>query len=547
VIGASVLVKGTSIGTLTDINGKFTISSVPASATILVVSFVGMKAQEVAITGNPLQIVMKENNTDLDEIVVIGYGSVKKSDLTGSVSAVSQKELTKNPSMSAAQALQGKTSGVVVVPSSEPGKAATIRVRGVGSINNSSNPIFIVDGIRMDDLEGIHPQDIESLQVIKDASPAAIYAANGSNGVIIVTTKRVKSGKPVINFNSYLTYNREPKKYDMMNADEYSAFYSEVKGDRFEYTPEFREKYYGEGWQKGTDWQDLLFDASISQNYHVAISGGGEKSHYNVSFAYRDDKANVIKKWADSYTIRANSDFQLGKKVKVGENFSARYIMGQSPTTTGSSSVWVLNVSPLMKVHNDYYKGGFESFQALYWMDADGNLHAGSSPDDILYPTYRNTVGNDKPNPLAPISLGDSRNYGLNTLASVYLQIDFTDWLMFKTTPSADISYGRARSWMPVYEGNRGSAAATLTEGYSEKVRLSIENQLSIKKKFNDAHQVQFTLVQEAYQALSQYITATGSGFNFESLPTMTNALEFGTMGGISDYRRDSYLARLIY
>jgi TonB-linked SusC/RagA family outer membrane protein len=280
--GVNVIIEGTTQGTITNLNGNYSIEVSNPDAT-LVFSFIGYTSQKVALNGiTELNILLTEDLLNLDEVVVIGYGTVKKSDLTGSVSVVSTKELTKNPAVSAAMALQGKAPGVLVSQSGKPGAGPTIRVRGVGSINNGSDPIYIVDGVQIGNIDNIQPQDIESLQVLKDASASAIYGANGSNGVIIVTTKRGKSGKPVVNLNTYVGLSLAPKRYDVMNADQYSAFYSKLYGAKPEYEQAFREKYYGPGWREGTDWQKELFHNGMTQNYNLSISGGGDNSNYSL-------------------------------------------------------------------------------------------------------------------------------------------------------------------------------------------------------------------------------------------------------------------------
>ncbi len=546
--GVSVLVKGTTIGTITDQDGNYTIK-VPSDGKILIFSFIGMETQEIEINGqNLINVSLKDNIISVDEVVAIGYGTAKKSDLTGSVAIVSTKELTRNPSPSAAQSLQGKAPGVLVIQNGSPGGSATIRVRGVGSINKGSNPIYIVDGVQASDINGIQPQEIENIQVLKDASATAIYGANGSNGVIIVTTKRGKSGKPQINFNTYLQFNRAPQQYDIMNADQYSAFYKGIYGDRPEYDQTFREKYYGSGWEKGTNWQDQMFRSSFNENYHLSISGGGENSNYSVSLGYVKEDGTVIKTDADRYTVRANSDFDLSKYVKFGESLSLNYSTGESPLTN-QSSVYDLNPSPLMKVFNPYYKGGFESCQTIYWEDSEGNLQQGALPDGYTGPVYNNTLGNDKPNPLAAPSLSENNYYNLKTRANVYLQINLAKWLTYKITPAAEINNGRTRAWMPLFEGNRAPGSASLAEQYNESIDLNLENQLTFNKKFNDVHNIQATLVHEVRASRNNTIAGSEKGFDFEQLNTLANGgtTSESLMGYTSDYRMLSYLGRIMY
>lgn len=565
-IGGSIQVKGKNTGTVSDINGKYSILAQPTD--VLVFSYVGMAKQEITV-GNKTQInvTMFANTHVLNEVVAIGYGSVKKSDLTGSVAVVSTKELTKNPAPSAAQALQGKAPGVLVTQSGSPGGGATIRVRGVGSINKNADPIFILDGVQVSDISGIQPQDIENMQVLKDASATAIYGANGSNGVIIVTTKRGKSGKPQVNLSAYTGIRMAPKQYDMMNANQYSDFYytnvykalghgidktyidsnNKVQANpAYALNPEFRQKYYGTGWEQGTNWQDEVFKNGLNQNYNLSIAGGGENSNFNVSLGYTNEDGTVIKNSYERYQIRANSDFKLSKHFKIGENISASYSTSENPSAY-DGNLWDLKTSPLMKVYNSNYLGGFESYQSSYWEDANGNLtQAGTPPSSGLI--YSNTMINDRVNLLAYPMQGENKGYSFGTSASVYAQIDITDWLMFKVTPAVDIYYGRSKNWMPKFDGNHGGLA-TLGENYMESIVFNLENQLLFKKTFNKVHNIQATAVYQmrAYQGNS--IIGTEKGFDFEQLNTLANG---GTdskslLGYSNSSRMLSYLGRVMY
>ena len=546
--GVTVIVKGTTVGTITDTQGKYNLN-IPAGGKTLVFSFIGMTTEEVPIAGQSvIDVVMRENVVGVDEVVVIGYGTVKKSDLTGSVAVVSTKDLTMNPSSSAAQSLQGRAPGVLVIQNGAPGGGATIRVRGVGSINKGSDPIYIIDGVQSGNINGIQPQEIESMQVLKDASATAIYGANGSNGVIIVTTKRGKAGKPQVNLNTYISYNRSPEQYDMMNADEYASFYKGIYGDRPEYNQAFREKYYGAGWREGTNWQDQMFKSGLNQNYHLSVAGGGENSNYSFALGYVNEDGTVIKNSSERYTIRANSDFKLGKHVKMGESISLNYNIGESPMTN-QIGIYDLIASPLMTIYNSNYKGGFESCQTIYWEDANGNLMQGAIPDGYTGPVYNNTLGNDKPNQLAAPSLGDNKSYGLGTRANIYMQIDFTDWLMYKVTPAAEVNYWRNKAWMPQFTGNRAPGSASLSESYSEGITLNLENQLLFNKRLNDVHNIQATVVHQVRSGINNSINGAKNGFDFEQLNTLANG---GTASSVlsgysSDYRMLSYLGRIIY
>lgn len=543
-IGVTLKIKGKPQATVTDVNGKYCILA--SKSDIIICSYVGMETQEVIVDNNAIiNIEMKSTTHMLTEVVAIGYGTVKKSDLTGSVAVVSAKDLNKNPAPSAAQALQGKAPGVLVTSSGAPGGNATIRVRGVGSINGNSDPIFILDGVQVDNIGGIQPQDIETMQVLKDASATAIYGANGSNGVIIITTKRGKSGKPQVTLSSYIGVKLASKEYDVMNADQYSVFYSNpiLMGSKPELQSDFRQKYYGDGWQQGTDWQKQIFKNGLNQNHNLTVSGGGENSNFSFALGYNNEEGTVIHSNAERYQLRANSDFKINKYLKIGENFSASYSVSESPV---SDNLWDLKVSPLMKIYNSNYVGGYESSQSQYWYDGSGNLTQTGTP---IGTTYINTLTYDKPNPLVKIGLGSNRSFGLTTSASFYAQLDLTDWLTYKITPSVDYFSGRSKYWMPRYTGNRSPNVATLSEGYNTSLSFNLENQITAKKTFNKVHNVQATAVFEYRASEYNTITGTENGFDFESLNTLANGGTASTRlsGTTGQAARISYLGRLMY
>jgi len=544
-IGVNILIKGKSIGTITNIDGQYSLQALPTD--ILVFSYIGMQSQEIKV-GNQTKIDVKLTTESkvLQEFVAIGYVSVKKSDLTGSVSVISTKDLTRNPSPSAAQALQGKATGVLVSSSGAPGGDANIRVRGVGSLSSNPNPIYIVDGVQIGSISGIQPDEIESLQVLKDASATAVYGANGSNGVIIITTKRGKDGKVAVNLNSYVTMNFAPDQYDVMNAQQYSDFYAATKyklngldktfnnqtNKAYALSPEFRQLYYGDGWEKGTNWQDYVYKNSLNQNYNISISGGAENSNFSVSLGYTGEDGTIIKNTSERFRIRANSDFRINKFIKIGENLSVNRSISEDPITV-QSSLYDLTISPLMKVYNAGLKGGYESFQNQFLVDGR---------------TYSSTLDNDKPNVIAAPMLGSFKSYGIGTNASVYLQIDFDKYLMFKVTPAVEMVSTKSKRWLPNFEGNRTNGDATLKETYGESTIFNMENQLLYKRTFNKIHNVQATAVHSFRSQHNTAINGEKKKFPREFLNTLSNATTINSLGGSeSDYRMLSYLSRVLY
>ena len=455
-IGATVQVKGTSQGTVTDLEGNYTIE-VNSSEDVLVFSYVGYETIEQPVGDrNTINVSLQESATQLEDVVVIGYGTVKKSDLTGSVAVVSSEDLNRTPAANFQKALQGRASGVIVSSNSgAPGSGANISVRGIGSINRSGSPIFVIDGIITGNLNSINPADIESMQVLKDASAAAIYGADGANGVIIITTKRGQSGKTSVTYNSFYSINRIPKKLDLMNADQYAGFYQTLNEGAGiiepAYTDEFRQWYYGEGWEEGTDWQEEITQPGYRHNQYIRISGGGENNNYAISGNFFDEGGIVLNTGAQRYNFRANSDFNIGDRLRVGETFNiSRNVYERGGFVFNAANI----VSPLMKVYNPDNKEGFEGPQIPFEFDYNN--------DDTLE-VVNNTGGNDKTNPVAAASLTDDFDYVNNILGNVYLEYDLFDWLEYRVSGSITMTNSRGREWTPAYDlGVRSSGQAVL-------------------------------------------------------------------------------------
>lgn len=337
VIGASVTVKGnTGIGTITDMNGNFTLS-VPASAKELVVSFIGYDNQTVTI-GNKtnFDITLKESSVMLEEVVAIGYAKVKRKDLTGSSVSVGSKELAIAPVATAAQALAGKAAGVnIVQQSGAPGAEINITVRGGTSITQSTTPLYIVDGFQMENgLQNVDINDIESIDVMKDASATAIYGARGSNGVILITTKSGKSGKTEVSYNGFVSFDRLGKKLDLLGVEDYVKYqyeYQLLRGNEDSFTSIFggnindTDFYTGAysrihdqyGNRAGIDWQDEVFGSTgITQNHNVNISGGSEKTKYMLSYNYTGEDGIMAKHGYQKNSIRTKINHELWKGVR---------------------------------------------------------------------------------------------------------------------------------------------------------------------------------------------------------------------------------------
>jgi TonB-linked SusC/RagA family outer membrane protein len=542
--GANVVVKGTTTGAITDLEGNYTISVTGPDA-VLVFSYIGYLAQEIPVAGlTRIDVELREDIQALDEVVVIGYGTVKKQDLTGSVAVVTAEDLSRTPTSNLASAIQGRAAGVLVTQSGKPGSGPTIRIRGIGSINQSPDPLYVIDGVVGGGIGDINPNDIESFQVLKDASASAIYGADGANGVVIVTTKRGKAGKPRVTFSAYGSLNLPPEQFELMNADQYAYFYNQIYDDngvarQEPYTDEFRQFYYGEGWEEGTDWQSEIIQRAYTQNYFLNISGGGESSNYAISANVLDEEGILRSTGANRYNFRANSDFRIGKYIRAGESFAvARNIRFDEGTWQGGAWSSPLIASPLMKVFNENNKGGYDGPQeAVEYITAAGDTVS-----------YFNTGGNDKPNPRVALDLSELQTNYNSFIGNIYLEIKPFSWLTFKTTPSAIGSFNHTRNWNPAFEsGVRDRELATLDENYSENLTLSIENQLTFDKSFGN-HHVTLTGVQHSRTFNGYSSNVRAQNFEYENLNVLHYSTDAPVIAGyITPVRWVSYLGRIIY
>lgn len=497
VIGASVTVKGnSSIGTITDMNGNFKLS-VPASAKELVVSFIGYEDQMLTIGGKThFDVTLKESSVMLEEVVAIGYAKVKRKDLTASTVSVGGDELKIAPVTTAAQALTGKAAGVsVITQSGAPGADINITVRGGTSITQSTKPLYIVDGFQMDDgLQNVDINDIETIDVMKDASATAIYGSAGANGVIIITTKSGKAGKTEVNYNAYVSFEKLGKKLDILGIQDYVKYQYEYQvlggnGDKFAdmfggdvnasdfYTGAYSRISNEYGNREGIDWQDLIFGGTgLTQNHNVAINGGTEKTKYLLSYNYTGQEGIMSKHGYDKNNIRLKLNHELWKGVRFdfNTNFSDTKIEG------GGSLGGALKMTILQPV-----TGGVK-FTNQQFINSD--ISDTMSEIDSQYDIYNPIITND-----AVTNIKKTRQYSVNA----GLEFDILKDLMFRTAGSYLWSQTRSDYWddgrTKTAENNKGPYGK---RDNSEKYRWQITNTLSWNHDFG-VHKVNALLGQE--------------------------------------------------
>ena len=335
--GVSISVKGTTRGTTTNSNGEYSISVLDDKA-VLVFSFVGYESQEVLV-GNKTQvdISLKVYSKALDEVVVVGYGTQKKSDFTGSIASIGEKDFTQGVNNSALQLLNGRAAGVNVSQSSSaPGGAISIRIRGAGSINSSNDALIVIDGLPGATASSISPEDIESIQVLKDASAAAIYGSRAANGVVLITTKKGKNGAPTMNYSTYFGVQSVAKRMDLLNTQQYVKVLNDISSNLGR-VPKFTQEQINTIGQ-GTDWQDAIFRNALAQNHQLSIAGGSDKSRYYVGLNYLNQDGLVIGSNLNKYNIRLNYELNPIKNLKLSLNFNSNRVSTQTILTTNSGN-----------------------------------------------------------------------------------------------------------------------------------------------------------------------------------------------------------------
>lgn len=366
-IGANVLVKGTGTGSIADVNGKFSVS-VPTGKDVLVISCIGYKQQEITLKAGQkvVNVVMKEDSELLDEVVVIGYGTMKKSDLSGASVSVGEDAIKGSIITNLDQSLQGRAAGVTAVTTSgAPGSSSSIRVRGQATINAGAEPLYVIDGVivqgngnsgadfglgdalgngrvsTISPLSTINPADIVSMEILKDASATAIYGAQGANGVVLITTKRGKAGEAKFTYDGMMAVQRQTKRLDLMNLREYAGYYNDMvaSGQADE------SNYYADPslLGTGTNWQDAIFQTAMQHQHQVSAQGGTEKIQYYVSASYMDQDGTIIGSNFNRYSFRANLDAQLKKWLKLG--LSATYSSTNDDLKLADSNEGLINYS----------------------------------------------------------------------------------------------------------------------------------------------------------------------------------------------------------
>ncbi|MBP5658426.1 MAG: TonB-dependent receptor [Paludibacteraceae bacterium] len=449
VIGANIMVKGTTNGTITDFDGNFELQANVGD--VLVVSYMGYKPQEVKALASPMRITLIPDNVMLEEVVAIGYGTMKKSDLTGAISSVKAEDLLKTPAPSIDQALQGKAAGVTVTTGSgQPGEGATIRIRGIGSAMGGNDPLYVVDGVITSDIKFLSPNDIQSMEILKDASATAIYGSRGANGVILITTKTGSDGKVNVSFDAYWGIQNRWRKLNLMQSRDQVE--TELRIGAMRNGASEIADYYRYGFmtwlqnnklgtefypinfdysQQETDWQDAVFRKNaFMHNYNLSFDGGSDKGHYALSSSYFGQEGTIIGSNYRRFTIRLNSDYNIFKWLKIGEHFTLMTQSGRNAMNNSSSAgASVLSAAMAMGQWDPvYYPEGSVNADGK---DMSGNYSAGSNFTNVTNPYQM--VYNTEPSSKSERIVGD-----------IYMEIKPIEGLTLR--PSVSVDYNIARN-----------------------------------------------------------------------------------------------------
>ena len=533
--GVTVLLKGTTRGTATGADGAFSID-VPEQAGTLVFSFVGSTSVERAFTGpTTMNVTLEDDTKALQEVVVVGYGTQNKESVTGAISSVSAKEISELPVPSVAQAMQGRVAGVTVVNTGTPGTAPVVRIRGVGSVNFNSEPLYVVDGVPTGGLTGIDTKDIASVDVLKDAAATAVYGSRAANGVVIVTTKSGgRDGRMRVTLDSNIGTQHATKRLDLLNTEQYVQYAttliknsnpdanlpSRLSQDEFNQPiyPGAAQTYA----QTNTDWQDELFTSGIITQNNITLSGGNEKSQFFTNAGYFKEDGIMEGVGFERYSLRINSNHSLGKVFTVGQNLMGSY-SDQRYDAAGNRSKLVnaIRSQPYIPVYDPTKLGGFREADAL----------------DSSDPT----------NPIREAVMDEYFNRNVKILGNIFIEAKLTDWLRFRSTGGLDYYNNLNDIYLPIYNtgGLVSRPNATIQNNRTSGRSLLITNQLTFDNTFGD-HYVNAIAVQERQGFKNVIENMSGSQPN-NVVQTLTNAANLAVNGGFEESLIISYLGRINY
>lgn len=508
--GASVKVKGSALGVSANINGEFAIT-VPDDA-VLIFSYVGYTERQISVSGqSTINVSLQPSAKVQDQVVVVGYGTQRKIDVTGSVANIKGEEVSKQPVINPISGLQGKVAGVQITNSGSPGSSPQIRIRGVGTVYGNANPLYVVNGVWYDDISFLNPADIENMTILKDASSEAIYGIRAANGVVLITTKKGRNAKAVVNYNGYVGSQVVTNQVKMASGPQYAQMVNEL--DAIGGTaPRYDDpNKYGT-----TDWYHQILRSAITTNHQVSVTGGTERSSYNFSLGYLLQDGIVEGNRFERYTAKLQNDFQVANPLKIGYVIAGS--TNKSTDIPGSIFHQLYSAAPIVPV---YY--------------ADGTY---GDPNDFMVTSSANF------NPQVTLDYFNQKSKNYRLTGTVYADLKFAKHFTFHTNIGGDFGQNEVTNYNPVYVATlvqRNSVSKlSLTDGKTRNWIL--ENTLTYENKFGD-HAVKALLGQGA-QSYS-YRQSTGTAENvpnnspgdyYLSLGTNRNVTDFGSLSKVASY-----------
>lgn len=535
--GATVSLKNSSIGTTTDENGAYSITLPSNNADTLLFSYFGYETREIAVgQARSIDITLAEAVFGLGEVVVVGYGTQKRTLITGAVSSVNSKTLNEIPVVSISQALQGRVSGVTVTNNGSPGTEPIVRIRGISSISYASDPLYVVDGFPTGNLSTIDLKDIESVDVLKDASAAAIYGSRATNGVIMITTKKGKrDGKIGVSLNSVVGTQEVTSRLDLLNTEQFKQYAVAYRGSQ---VPRLEAPYVNQPIYEGasqtygqtnTDWQDAYFRKGAMTQHNIGLSGGNEISRFYASAGYTDQRGIAPSVGYRRFNFRLNSDHIISKLFTFGENlYAASGDQDYDNNETGSRTnlVNVIRMMPHMPVFDPTSLGGYRGVNST--LD-----------------------GGDPTNPIEDAALKNPGNRTTTkVLGTAYVDVNFNRWLKFKSTVGIDYANSLDYRFAPIFNDNgaiAGSSAtqATITNNRGTSTVLLYTEQLSFDNTFGNHHLNAIAVYEQQGQETRQENASGNQASN--DLTTLNNATNVGVQTLIGENVLISYLGRVNY
>lgn len=561
--GVSVQVKNGNTATVTDAEGAFSIQ-VAGNGTLLF-SFVGFGEQAIKVSNNTtINVEMESGNVSLNEVVVVGYGTQTKKDITGSVASVGAKQLQDRAVVSFGEALAGQVSGVQVQQTSgAPGGGMSIKIRGTGSITAGNAPLYVVDGVPLDNsvstaalqggdigdqspvnpLAAINPGDIQSIEILKDAAATAIYGSRGANGVVLITTKQGVAGKTQISLNASTGWQQIAKKVDLMNAEQYSQRQIDARNNDWiraggnvndpnsvRNSPAYKiaDEFKNAGSLPSNDWQDLLYRTAPMQNYQLAASGGTDAVRFYLSGNYQDQQGIIINSGYKKYAFRGNIDAKVSDKIRVGFRLSPSYTSNRIATSGGIAdygaiATTVLSTPPLYPARNQ--NGGYATSYLLHYDDN----------------TTQNIIFNNA------LAFGEGIQNTMNqfsTVGSLFTTIDIVKNLQFKTSINADINIFNSNKFSPSFISVNPSAGRSYA---ATNISWINENTLTYNNTFNDKHNLNVLAGLTEQKSTFNSTLVNANSFPNDLVPTLNAGIVTGGNSMRSEWSLVSLLGRITY